>query len=170
QRRIYELSQVRSVPARMPTQVPFRHLCNLLQIHGGDVEGVIAYLGLDPDQEGLERIRTRAACAWNWLREFAPESFRWELRAPGSPPIDAAPAEREALRRLRDEVVAHLQDYDERSLGEAIYALAAACGLDPKELFRVVYRALIGQEAGPRLANFLLTVGRERVTELLAGY
>ncbi|MBN1835561.1 MAG: lysine--tRNA ligase, partial [Spirochaetales bacterium] len=29
QRRIYELSQVRSVPARMPTQVPFRHLCNL---------------------------------------------------------------------------------------------------------------------------------------------
>jgi lysyl-tRNA synthetase class I len=36
--RIYELSQVDKVPDEMPYQIPFRHLCNLLQIHLGDVE------------------------------------------------------------------------------------------------------------------------------------
>ena len=170
QRRIYELSQVRSVPKAVPTQVPFRHLCNLLQIQAGDVERVIQYLALDTSREDLARIRTRATCAWNWITEFAPESFRWALRGPGSPPIETTPAEREALRRLREEVVARLDSYDEKSLSEALYAVAAACGLEAKDFFRLVYRALIDQEAGPRLAGFLLTVGRERVRELLAPY
>lgn len=42
ERRIYELSQVDGIPSEMPYQVPLRHLCNLLQIHGGDTEAVIA--------------------------------------------------------------------------------------------------------------------------------
>ena len=170
QRRIYELSQVRSVPGAPPTQVPFRHLCNLLQIQGGDVDRVIEYLGLDTSEEDLARVRSRAACAWNWITGFAPDSFRWALRAPGSAPIDATPREREALRTLREEVVDRLDAFDEKSLSEAIYAVAAASEIEPKEFFRVVYRALIEQEAGPRLAGFLLTVGKERVGKLLAGY
>ena len=32
EKRIYEFSQPHGMPARMPCQVPFRHLCNLLQI------------------------------------------------------------------------------------------------------------------------------------------
>jgi lysyl-tRNA synthetase class 1 len=170
QRRIYELSQVKGVPSSMPTQVSFRHLCNLLQIHVGDVDRVIEFLSLQTSEEDLGRIRTRAACAWNWVREFAPESFRWSLRPPGSPPLQVPDKEREALSRLREDIVGRLESYDEKSLGEAVYALAASCGLESKEFFRLVYRALIGQEAGPRLAGFLLTVGKDRVTELLTGY
>ena len=63
-----------------------------------------------------------------------------------------------------------LERYDEKSLGEAIYALAADCSMESKDFFRLVYRALIGQEAGPRLAGFLQTVGKERIAERLAGY
>jgi lysyl-tRNA synthetase class 1 len=170
QRRIYELSQVRSVPEHMPTQVPFRHLCNLLQIHAGDVDRVIEFLALETSDEDLARIRTRAACGWNWIREFAPESFRWSLRAAGSAPLELSEKERTALSRLREEVVDSLERYDEKSLGEAIYALAADCGMESKDFFRLVYRALIGQEAGPRLAGFLQTVGKERIAERLAGY
>jgi lysyl-tRNA synthetase class 1 len=134
------------------------------------VDRVIEFLSLQTSEEDLARIRTRAACAWNWITEFAPESFRWSLRAPGSPALEVSDSERQALSRLREEIVERLQGYDEKSLGEAMYALAADCGLESKEFFRVVYRALIAQEAGPRLAGFLLTVGKERVRELLAGY
>src|SRR6056297_1078692 len=42
--RIYELSQVHGVPQKMPVQVPFRHLCNLLQINGGDIETVLGQI------------------------------------------------------------------------------------------------------------------------------
>jgi len=45
EKRIYELSQVKltedgktTMPAVKPWQIPFRHLCNLIQIAGGDID------------------------------------------------------------------------------------------------------------------------------------
>ncbi|MDZ7794555.1 MAG: lysine--tRNA ligase, partial [Spirochaetia bacterium] len=71
--RIYELSQVHGVPETMPVQLPFRHLCNLLQINGGDIETVLSMFELDEEQQ--RRMRVRAQCAWNWITRFSPEEF-----------------------------------------------------------------------------------------------
>jgi len=170
EKRTYQLSQVREVPAAMPSQVGFRHLCNLVCVYEGDPERVLAYLGLSPSPEDLAKVRRRAVCAWNWVRQFAPASFRFRLRAPGDPPPAFAASERQALRLLAAEVGQKLASHDEQSLAEAIYRSAAEAGLDPKQLFKVVYRALIQKEQGPRLAGFLRILGRERVLALLAPY
>jgi lysyl-tRNA synthetase class 1 len=170
ERRIYELSQVRAVPQAPPVQVPFRHLCNLLQIHDGQVDPVLDRLELTCGSEDRRRVAVRTACAANWIRLYAPESFRFSVRAAGSPAVEVDDKERKALRLLRQELEQPLQAHDDKSLGERIYALAAEAGLDPKELFKVVYRVLIGKEAGPRLASFLLTLDRERVLALLQDY
>lgn len=170
ERRIYELSQVSEVPRTPPLQVPFRHLCNLVQIHDGEVEAVLDRLELAPGSADRRRVGVRAACAAGWVRQYAPESFRFTIRAAGSPPPPVTDAEAKALRLLREEVEQRLARHDEKSLAERIYALAAEAGLDPKALFKLVYRVLIGQEAGPRLAAFLLTLGRQRVLDLLAGF
>jgi lysyl-tRNA synthetase class 1 len=63
-----------------------------------------------------------------------------------------------------------LNSHDEKSLSEAIYALAGEAKLEPKVFFKLVYRVLIEKEMGPRLAGFLLTIGRERALDLLGGY
>lgn len=170
ERRIYELSQIERVPDTMPTQVPFRHLCSLMQIHAGNVEKVLDIQKIEGPPGDVQKLRTRAACAWNWLREYAPETFRFHLRAPGSPPLPVAESERKALSLLHREIEARLDSHDEKSLSEAIYRLAGEAGLDPKEFFKLVYRALIEKEMGPRLAGFLLTLGRQRVTDLLSAY
>jgi lysyl-tRNA synthetase class 1 len=170
ERRIYELSQVRAVPQAPPVQVPFRHLCNLVQIHDGQVDPVLDRLELTCGSEDRRRVAVRTACAANWIRLYAPESFRFSVRAAGSPAVEVDDKERKALRLLRQELEQPLQAHDDKSLGERIYALAAEAGLDPKELFKVVYRVLIGKEAGPRLASFLLTLDRERVLALLQDY
>ncbi|UCF96598.1 MAG: lysine--tRNA ligase [Spirochaetaceae bacterium] len=170
ERRIYELSQVANVAATMPIQIPFRHLCNLIQIQDGNVDGVIQSLNIKTNEQDLAKIRTRARCAWNWTRQYAPDSFRFSLRPRDCEPLEIIEAERKAIVLLRREIEEKLDSHDERSLSEAIYALAGEAGMEAKEFFKLVYRVLIEKEMGPRLAGFLLTIGRERALELLGGY
>ena len=159
------------VPESLPTQVGFRHLCNLVCIYEGDAEKVLHAVAPQATPEDAARVRARAACAWNWVQKFAPESFRFRLRDRRQLlPPDFAETERRALRLLAAEVREKLAGHDEKSLAEAIYRIAGEAGLEPKELFKVVYRALIEKDQGPRLAGFLLILGRERVLELLGKY
>jgi lysyl-tRNA synthetase class 1 len=154
----------------MPAQISFRHLCSLIQIQDGKIDGVIEYLNLQTGEEELNQLRTRARCAWNWTRLYAPDSFRFALRPRGSKPLDLTASEKKAVVLLRREVEEKLNSHDEKSLSEAIYALAGEAKLEPKVFFKLVYRVLIEKEMGPRLAGFLLTIGRERALDLLGGY
>ncbi len=168
ERRIYELSQVRAVPEKPPKQVPFRHLSMLLQIQLGDVDGVVAQLSGE-DASSLDRLRTRAACAWSWITKHAPADFRFSLRDPGAPAEPFEDGQKVAMRLLRARVE-RLETFDEKALANELYAIASEAGIDSKELFKAAYRVLIGAERGPRLATFLLTVGKERLLALLAPY
>jgi lysyl-tRNA synthetase, class I len=168
ERRIYELSQVIEPEATMPYQVVggFRHLCNLLQMYDGDIDKTLANLpGLAPGQE--PKLRVRAQCAWNWITKFSPEDFRFRLRSDGST-IEVNPNEKAALAALRDAVVAG--GLEESEMAGKIYAIAQENGLEPKDFFKLAYRALLDKERGPRLAGFVLNIGRERIGQILAAY
>jgi lysyl-tRNA synthetase, class I len=166
--RIYELSQVGETPKKMPYQAPFRHLCNLLQVHSGDIDRTIAALpGVEPDQ--IERLKVRAKCAWTWITNFAPEEFRFQLREDGSK-AELSGSMLVAIRALKADVEANLDSRDEKAMSESIYAIAQGNGIEPKDFFKAVYLALVGKEQGPRLAAFILTVGKERIVKILSGY
>ncbi len=56
-------------------------------------------------------------------------------------------------------------------LQSAIFEAARRNGLDPPELFKTLYRLLLGQESGPRLGVFILEdYGRERAYSVLSKY
>jgi lysyl-tRNA synthetase class 1 len=188
ERRIYELSQAdvdasgkTRLPEEMPVQAPFRHLCNLIQIAGGDIEKAIAGIqnsrreeagqgGLSGEQ--ISRLRARALCAKYWIDECAPEEFRFTLKPPGEGVSSALTGpEKAAVKSLRDKVIANIESYaGDKACAEAIYAIAGEHGLDGKALFRACYQALIGKDQGPRLANFLRSISKERLLGILAGY
>ncbi|MDR0402560.1 MAG: lysine--tRNA ligase [Treponema sp.] len=215
ERRIYELSQVSvdadgrtAMPAVMPYQIPFRHLCNLVQIADGDIDKTIADLrnarsaengpavpsnAAGPSDAQIPGLAARCHRAKYWVEECAPEEFRFRLRRPGGPegppdpgnPADAAGAadragnggaalgekELAGIRLLRDRVVARIGEFaDDKACAQAIYQAAEEAGLEGKELFRAAYQALIGKDQGPRLANFLRSIKRERLMEILAAY
>jgi lysyl-tRNA synthetase class 1 len=167
--RIYELSQVAGVPDALPYQVSFRHLCSLLQINSGDVEKTLDAL---PDmKEGQrDRLRVRAECAWKWITGFSPEDFRFALRGAGDEPAVVSDAARAVIRELRGLIDTAFASLDEKTLGEAIYTACGSAGLEPKAFFPEIYRVLVGKDKGPRLAAFMLTVGRERILEILGAY
>lgn len=168
ERRIYELSQVNQMPSCVSYQIPFRHLCNILQTNDGNIDSVIASLPeVKPEQ--LDRLRTRAECAWYWITECAPDDFRFALRNDGSK-ADISGSSLQAIIKLRDEVIPKMDTLDEKTLSELTYALATDCGIEPKTLFTAVYQALIGKDQGPRLASFMKIIGKERLTQILKGY
>ncbi|GMO36571.1 MAG: lysine--tRNA ligase [Termitinemataceae bacterium] len=168
--RIYELSQVDAMPEKMPFQVPFRHLCNLLQIADFDIEKTICGLQLTPDDSQIPALRTRCQCAINWINEYAPEEFCFKLKPDGE--IAAlSDAEKTAVKILRDTVIANVDSYTEdKPCAEAIYKVAQDCNMEPKALFRASYQALIGKDQGPRLASFLRTIGKSRLLGILKAY
>ncbi|GMO39077.1 MAG: lysine--tRNA ligase [Termitinemataceae bacterium] len=165
--RIYELSQIDKVPDIMPYQVPFRHLCNLLQIADGDIEKTIAsFSDIKPQQ--IDGLKERCLCAMNWIHDYAPDEFCFKLRAAGEK-ADLPQDELNAVKILRDDVITKLETYaDDKTCAQALYDVAAKCGIDAKVLFRASYKALIAKDQGPRLASFLRTIGKDRILTILA--
>ncbi len=168
EKRIYELSQVHEIPSEVSYQIPFRHLCNLLQINSGDADAVIATLGdVTPGQE--ERLRQRCVCAWNWISEFSPEEFRWVLRGKQDPLMELDEQQLKAINELHD-VVLRLDDFDEKDLSSEIYEIAKRCDMAAPDLFKISYGVLIDKERGPKLAGFIKTCGKEKILPILARY
>ncbi|MDP2908576.1 MAG: lysine--tRNA ligase [Nanoarchaeota archaeon] len=166
--RTYELSQVSEVPDKMPLQVPFRHLTNLVQIHEGDIKNVIegykTFIKTDFDRK---RVETRAKCAWNWVSKYAPEDMKFKVHEKVSEVIkkELNDDQKKAIRILAEKLKKN--KYDEGSLFEEFYSICQGLKMDNKVFFKGVYLALIGKERGPKLAGFILTIGVNKVLKLL---
>ena len=182
EKRIYELSQVcldsegRTImPAVKPYQVPFRHLCNLIQIANFDIDKTIAWIGKNSEDKGpsdaqLPALLKRCNCARYWIEECAPEEFRFRLRPIGEK-ADLTEKELTGIKLLRDKVIVNMENFsDDKSCAEAIYQCAEEACLEGKELFRAAYQALIGKDQGPRLASFLRSIDKERLLGILGDY
>lgn len=169
ERRIYELSTVDPAfltrTKRLPAQFPFRHLCNILQIHLGDVDKAKAYYA-DSIRTELDesRYRSRATRAWRWITHYAPPEFRFQLRDETMPPPKAKHPE--AVRSLIALIESGLPK-QEAEVHNRLYELMQSQGLQAKAFFQDIYSILIGKTSGPKLASFLLALDPKRTAELL---
>ena len=187
EKRIYELSQIsengksicleelikQGLPA--PYQVPFRHLCNLIQIADLDIDKALSDLaagGSNLKPEHLAALKSKAKCAKYWVENCAPEDFKFKLlQADGKLGRPLSDAEKNAVRILRDDVICKIDEFtDDKTCSTAIYAAAEKASMDGKALFSAAYQALIGKDQGPRLASFLRSINKERLLVILKDY
>ena len=63
-----------------------------------------------------------------------------------------------------------MDDMEEKPLSEAVYAVAKDNELEPKALFTAMYQVLVGKDQGPRLANFMKIIGKERLQAIFGLY
>lgn len=173
EKRIYMLSQIDGViPEVMPYQITFRMLTTLIQTYSGDIDAVIASLGdVKPEQE--ERLRRRIQCALFWITNSAPtcaEDFCFSLCNDGSK-VNLDDDMLKAVVRVRDEVVPKLDSFSvDKECQQAMYDIATEMGLDAKALFTAMYNVLINKDQGPRLANFMRIIGKDKLQKILAAY
>ena len=168
--RAWELAQVADIPEALPA-VPYRHLLTLAQSRPG-LDGVVETLQLtgelgdvsDDDRDWLER---RLDCLGNWLDGPAPDSVRFTLQEQ-PPQLELESGECSALATLAG--LLSKAEWQPQPLHDLFYTAQEASGHEAKALFALTYRALLGQQRGPRLGFFLATLEREWVVERLSSY
>lgn len=164
-RRTYELSCVGKPPERLPFQPSFRHLTNILLVNELNIEKAIGYY---EDQlthkEDKDRLHNRAVCAKNWLENHAPDEFKYEVQSTINKELEI-PQEykdvfKEVAKRLKE------KSWTDEELHDQFYILINNKELQVKDFFNYAYKVLIDREKGPKLANFILTIGKDKVANL----
>ncbi|MDD5649959.1 MAG: lysine--tRNA ligase [Candidatus Nanoarchaeia archaeon] len=156
EKRIYELSCI-EIPKKMPEQYTFRHLSSLVQLFNGDIKKVLTELNTKD-----KRIETRAKCALNWINKYAPEDMKFKLQDKVNTKFNEQ--ETKALKLLATKLK---NKYTEDQLAEEIYNISKESEIEPKDFFKICYRLLINKEKGPKLATFILIIGKEKVIKLI---
>lgn len=164
--RTYQLSCPHEVPQRLPNKVQYAHLVTVAQM-AGTVEGVEAVLrrtgtlegGLDAHsraelEERVEHVRY-------WLDRFAPDGVRFEVQ-PELPDFERSDADRAFYADAADRFEA-LGAWTGQNVHDAVYDARDAAGLSAGQAFRAVYRAVLGQDRGPRAGFFLSSLERDWV-------
>ncbi|MCB9715452.1 MAG: lysine--tRNA ligase [Myxococcales bacterium] len=171
-RRTMQLSSVdhrRIEPGTEPPELAgFRHLSVLVQIFDGDVDATRAYYeaqGQIVGDEARRRFGLRAACVWRWVEQYAPEDFRYRIRAEAV--TRAVEGEhRTALTRLVEILEQH-PGADDATLGEHMKGLASELSMPLKDFYPLVYDLLIDRDRGPKLSTLLAAMGGTRALPLL---
>lgn len=165
QKRIYELSAVDQPAKNIPLQWSFRHLTTILQIHQLDINKTIGFYEKEiKNKEDKQRLHTRAVCAKNWLEKHAPEDFKFTVQKK-PPKLKLAQKQKQAVQTLAQKL--RERDWTDVELHNEFYIIAKNHQLQPQDFFKTVYQILINKERGPRLASFILQIGKQKVIELL---
>ncbi|MBT4446178.1 lysine--tRNA ligase [archaeon] len=164
QKRIYELSAVDQVAKTMPYQPSFRHLTTVLQIHELDIEKSIVSLESELKSESDKtRLRQRAESVKYWLQNYAPVEFTFTVQTECQ--VTLVEKEKEILQQLAAKL--EEKEWTDKDLHEEIYVLCTNNDFPHKDFFQLAYNVLINKKQGPKLASFILEIGRKRVAELL---
>jgi len=154
EKRIYEFSCIK-IPKKMPFQASFRHLAMLMQIYNGDIKEV--------NKNFDEDVGKRAIRSWNWVQKYAPEDFRFKIQDKIEIKLDEQ--EKKALRLLVNKL--EKNKYNEDSLFNEFYKICSEVEINNIDFFKAAYKVLINKEKGPRLASFILAIGKEKIIKLL---
>ena len=61
------------------------------------------------------------------------------------------------------------KEYDEKTLFNEFYNVSKKLELNPQDFFKAAYKVLLNKERGPKLAPFILALGKEKVVKLFEG-
>jgi lysyl-tRNA synthetase, class I len=162
-RATYELSYIGKVQKTIPYQPSFRHLTTLLQIYDFNIDKVIGYFEKElKNDHDKKRLRKRAECAANWVKKHAPEDFRFKVQE--EPQVTLVDQEKKILHEVADKLLE--KEWNDVELHEEMYILCKNNNFPPGDFFKLAYNVLINKDKGPRLASFILEIGKEKVAEL----
>ena len=170
-KRVFELSSledVTEVKGHMPIQPSFRHLCNILQIHNGEIRNARdTYQDQIKNNRDERRFSQRAACALHWLQNYAPEAFKFSLNE-STPSLELVEKQKAYLKKLYHIVDSEFENFTtDKILHSRLYEVINELEMKPNDIFPILYNILISKEKGPKMAGFMRTIGRDKVLNLL---
>ncbi|MFH1474038.1 MAG: lysine--tRNA ligase [Candidatus Aenigmatarchaeota archaeon] len=166
-KRLYVMSEV-EVPDKMPAQIPFDYAALVSQLVPKEkmLEKAIELFKSTGHLEKVEdenKIKEMLVMAKNWAERYGGESYKIKiLENPPKEKLDDK--QRQALKILANDLKKELT---EKELYGRFFEIKKEVGIDSKDFFKAIYLSLLGKSWGPRLAPFILIIGRERVRKIL---
>lgn len=165
-KRLFELSNGKK--KEKPLNLSFSHAAVITQSFPDKEEAVKSLEKTGHySKEMHDRIFERISKANTWLKKHAPEDVKFEVQKQVSKDIILNEKEKEALHKVAEVLVQ--KEFDEKSLFNEFYQIAKNIGLDPQDFFKAAYKVLLNKERGPKLAPFVLALGKEKVAKLFEG-
>jgi len=159
--RVYFMSCPDGPPKSMPIQPAFKHCAELINIYREPAEA-IKHVKEKLSKGDAERYLLLLACAKNWIEKYAPEEYRFELNEK-VPSVELSDKQRLVLRELGSKLDGAKTEED---VVELFTTISRKHDLDTKSFFKGAYQVLISRENGPRLAPFIMAIGKEKVAKL----
>jgi lysyl-tRNA synthetase, class I len=160
--RIYELSQINTIPKKMPDQPKFSHCVELINLCNHDVKKSLdraKELNEVKDEKRWLAILERAKF---WVENYADDKYKFDVRDKIN--FELSDEEKVVVDGLVNIINKGL---DEEELGCEIYKFVKESELGTKKSFKLIYRILANKEKGPRLAPFIIAIGQKRVKKIL---
>ena len=169
-KRLYVMSEV-EVPEKMPVQLPFDYAALISQIVPKEklLEKAIQLFKSTGHLKGevdKEKVKKLLEIAGNWSERFGGDSYKIKLL---EEPSEEAVAKLDDNQKKALKILAkHLEkDLSEEELYNKFFSIKEETGISSKDFFKAVYTVLLGKPWGPRLAPFILIIGREKVRSIL---
>ncbi|MBS1263751.1 MAG: Lysine--tRNA ligase [Methanonatronarchaeales archaeon] len=136
--------------------LPFSHAVNAVQV---DPDDPLKVLRRTHHSDHGPRVEGRLRRARNWVEDYAPESFLFSVQEE-TPDVELTGEQKRVLEAVAEAV--------ERGGGgdevqNAIYETGNSLDMALGDAFAAVYRALLGQDDGPRAGPFVAALDRDFV-------
>lgn len=169
-KRLYVMSEV-EIPEKIPAQIPFDYAAMISQLVPKDklLEKAIQLFkstGHLKDKYDKDRIKEILEMASNWSARYGGDSYKIKLLDKPTPDIlnKLSDKQKDAVRMLSEYLK---EERTEEELYKRLFEIIKESGASSKEFFRAVYMVLLGKPWGPRLAPFILIIGRDRIRKNL---
>ena len=106
--------------------------------------------------------------AKKWVEEFADEQYKFTLQKEIPKDLKLIEQQKQALRIL----ASRLKElkWTEKTLFNEFYRIANdEVHMNPPDLFKAAYLVLLNKERGPKLAPFILALGKEKIAGMFEG-
>ena len=165
----YVIAQHNHVPERLPVQVPYRHLVNVVQM-AGDYDDVVRVLSRTQDMSSMTpddvgRLKRRIECVRYWLNGFAPDMVKFSILNTIPDGMEITMNEKiyfQALVKRMNDCV-----WDAETISGVVSDIAKQQPIGTKGAFKALYKIFIGKTAGPRLGPFLASMDQKFVVNRL---
>ena len=146
------------------SSVPFSHLVASYQAALKDSQKTLEVLARTEYKGAVESERETIVKELkfidSWLAEWAPDDVKFELREEVNRE-EFSTEESSLLNQLAEKITGAPPDADGEWFHKAVYELKESRNTSPEQVFKPLYRALIGQDSGPRAGWFLSMLPRD---------
>jgi lysyl-tRNA synthetase, class I len=166
---LYEFINHLKPPIEPDVHVPYRVLVQQASLFSGD-EKKIDKIYERLRKYGLTKAKTdnltrKIELAYNWSEDFLEEEkFEIEMRD------NYKKAILDLIQALNTFIGSEQKPEAPKNLQSKVYDIARNNGMEPKELFTLLYKMLINSDRGPRIGNYILDLGIERTNNILQQY